>query len=53
MMGAEVQKKIKNSCNRVGLLLTGAMTARQHLTVSADHIYFEGEARQLLNLEFV
>lgn len=30
-----------------------AMTARQHLTVSADHIYFEGEARQLLNLEFV
>ncbi len=24
MMGAEVQKKIKNSSNRVGLLLTGA-----------------------------
>ena len=30
-----------------------AMTARQHLTVSADHIHFEGEAQQLLNLKFV
>ena len=30
-----------------------AMTARQHLTVSADHICFEGEAQQLLNLKFV
>lgn len=30
-----------------------AMTARHHLTVSADHIHFEGEARQLLQMQFV
>lgn len=30
-----------------------AMTARQHLTVSPDHIRFEGEAQQLLQIEFV
>jgi len=30
-----------------------AMTARQHLTVSPAHIRFEGEAQQLLQIEFV
>ena len=30
-----------------------AMTAREHLTVSPDHIYFEGDAAQLLLLQFV
>ena len=30
-----------------------AMTAKQHLTIGAEHIHFEGEAQRLLSLEFV
>ena len=29
-----------------------AMTASHHLTIGAEHIYFEGEAKQLLQIDF-
>ena len=50
----DIRKHLENRFEEYGeSYLPYAMTARHHLTVGAEHIHFEGDARQLLLINFV